>query len=121
MKQAKTFVESMRDTQLQQQSRLNDSYNEIVEHFKIKARNEAAFHGEQINTMLDSLSSKIEEFSDAENKRKKTLDLLQYTLHQEQKRFNQSFDLYPGKLSSNKTIHDVIAMQQKGMNHLIIL
>lgn len=61
MIQTKTFIESMRDTQLQQQSRLNDSYNEIVEHFKIQARNETEFHGEQINTMLDSLSSKIEE------------------------------------------------------------
>ncbi|VDH96224.1 Hypothetical predicted protein [Mytilus galloprovincialis] len=121
MKQAKTFVESMRDTQLQQQSRLNDSYNEIVEHFKIQARNETEFHGEQINTMLDSLSSKIEEFSDAENKRKKTLDFLQYTLHQEQKRFNQSFDLTLEnfRLSSNKTIHDLIAMQQKGYEALL--
>lgn len=36
IKRTEIFVESMRDTYLQEHSRLNDSYHEIVKRFKIQ-------------------------------------------------------------------------------------
>ncbi|VDI38447.1 Hypothetical predicted protein [Mytilus galloprovincialis] len=68
-----------------------------------------------MNTMLESMSSKIEEFSVADKKRHDTMELMQYTLLQEQKQLNQSFDLLlkNTKLGSNKTINELFAKQQK--------
>lgn len=39
-KQTKAFIESVRDSQVQDQIRLNESYHEIVQHFKIQSNNE---------------------------------------------------------------------------------
>ncbi|XP_052087254.1 multimerin-2-like [Mytilus californianus] len=121
IKQTEIFVKSMRDIQLQEQLRHNDSYHEIVERFKIQSKNETEYHGEQINTMLESLSSKIEELIVAEKNRNNAMELMQNTLHQEQKRFNQSFDLtlQNFRLSSNGTVHQLIEKQQKDYEALV--
>ncbi|CAG2233647.1 C1QL [Mytilus edulis] len=115
IKRTEIFVETMLETQLQEQSRLNDSFQEIIDLFKFQTKNETKFHEEQINTLLKSLSSKTEEISDAEKNRETALELMQNTLHQDQNRFNKSFDLILEKfrLSSNKSINELIAKQQK--------
>ncbi|CAC5365378.1 unnamed protein product [Mytilus coruscus] len=115
IKHTEIFVESVRGSQLQEQSRINHSYHEIVERFKVRSKNETEFHGEQINTLLESLSSKLEEFSVAEKNRVNALESLQNTLKQEQNQFNQSFELILEnfKLSSNKTIEELTSRQQK--------
>ncbi|CAC5365372.1 unnamed protein product [Mytilus coruscus] len=115
IKQTEIFVELMRDIQLQEQSRHNDSYHEIVERFKGQSKNETEFYGVQMNSLLESLSSKIEELSVDDKNRKNALESLQNTLRQEQNRFNQSFDviLENFRLSSNRTIEELTARQQK--------
>ncbi|OPL32814.1 hypothetical protein AM593_07233, partial [Mytilus galloprovincialis] len=121
IKQTEIFVETVRENQLHELSRLNDSYHEIVERFNGQSKNETEFHGKQINTMLKSLSSKIEEFSVAEKKREKDLESITYILHQEQKRFNKSYDLILQnfRLSSNKSINELITKQQKDYEALM--
>ncbi|CAC5392637.1 unnamed protein product [Mytilus coruscus] len=113
--QTEIFVQSVRDIQLQEQSRINDSYHESVEHFKDRSKNESEIYEKKINAMLESMSSKIEEVVVAEKKRLDALELMQYTLHQEQIRFNQSIDhiLETNKLLSDKTINEPFAKQQK--------
>ncbi|VDI66559.1 Hypothetical predicted protein [Mytilus galloprovincialis] len=110
-----TFVESVRDIQLQEQSRINDLYQESVEHFKILSQNESEMYGQHINSMLESMSSKIEEVGAAEKRIGKSMELMQHTFQQDQGRFNQSFDLFleNTKLQSNKTINKLFAKQQK--------
>ncbi|CAG2218973.1 SLK [Mytilus edulis] len=93
IKRTEIFVETVRENQLQEQSRLNESFQEIVDHFNIQSKNVTEIHDKQMDIMLKSLSSKIEEFSVAEKKRENTLGSMQNTLHQEQKRFNQLFDI----------------------------
>ncbi|CAG2216249.1 unnamed protein product [Mytilus edulis] len=56
------FVKSVRYIQLQEQSRLNKSLQEIVENIEIRSKNETELIGEHMNSMLESMSSKIEEF-----------------------------------------------------------
>ncbi|CAC5406064.1 C1QL [Mytilus coruscus] len=121
IKQTEIFAESVRENQLQEQSRINHSYYEIVERFKIQTQNETEFHGEKIHTLFNSLSLKIEEFSVAEKNRENALELMQNTLHKEQNRFNKSFDLilYNFRLSSNKSIYELIAKQQKDYEALM--
>ncbi|CAC5365376.1 unnamed protein product [Mytilus coruscus] len=115
IKQTEIFVESVRDIQLQEQSRLNDSYHEIVERFKVYSKNETEFTREQMNTLLISLSLKTKELRVAEKNRENVLELMQNTLQQEQKQFNQSFELILQnfRLSSNRTIKEMIERQQK--------
>lgn len=62
------------------------------------------------------MSLRMQEFSVAEKNRQKALELMQYTLYQEQQRFNNSFDLILEnfRLASNDTFNELIAMQQKG-------
>lgn len=116
IKQTETFVESVRNYHLLEKSRLNDSYYEIVENFKIQSKNETEFHGEQMKTLVESLSSKLEEFSIAKKNRENDLESMLNTLHQEQNQFNQSFEfiLENFRLSSNRTIEELIERQQQG-------
>lgn len=69
-----------------------------------------------MKTSLDSMSLRMQEFSVAEKNRQKALELMQYTLYQEQQRFNNSFDLILEnfRLASNDTFNELIATQQKG-------
>ncbi|CAC5399836.1 C1QL [Mytilus coruscus] len=84
--------------------------------FKVQSKNETEFYREQMNTLLESLSSKTEELSVTEKKRENALETMQNTLHQDQRRFNQSFDflLENFRLSPNRTIEELTAWQQKG-------
>ncbi|XP_071135034.1 uncharacterized protein [Mytilus edulis] len=117
IKQTETFVKSIRESYLRELSRLNDSFLETVGTLKIQSNNETNIYGEEMHTMLESLSSKTTEFIVAEENRKSAHELMQYTIHQEQKRFNQSFDrfLENTKHTSNKTIHEMFGKQQKGL------
>ncbi|VDI38270.1 Hypothetical predicted protein [Mytilus galloprovincialis] len=121
IKRTEIFLETMLETQLQEQSRLNDSFQKIIDRFKFQTKNETKFHEEQINTLLKSLSSKTEEISDAEKNRETALELMQNTLYQDQNQFNKSFDLIQEKfrLSSNKSINELIAKQQKDYEALM--
>ncbi|CAG2192690.1 C1QL [Mytilus edulis] len=119
-KQTETFVQSVKDTQIQDQTRFNKSYQEIVEHFNTKATNETDIYGHQINTLLESFSSKIEVFTEAEKKRESVTELMQINLDREQKRFNSSYDQIVEyfKESSKKTLLELIVNQQKGRIYL---
>ncbi|CAC5380263.1 unnamed protein product [Mytilus coruscus] len=116
VRQTNEFVESIGIIHAQEQLRFNDSYQEIVERFKIQSKNATNFYGEQMKISLESLSLRIQEFGVAEKNRQKALELMQYTLYQEQQRFNDSFDLILEnfRLASNETINELIATQQKG-------
>ncbi|CAG2231889.1 unnamed protein product [Mytilus edulis] len=113
--QTKIFVKSVRDIQLQEQSRIYDLYHESVEHFKIRSQNESEMYGQQINSILVSMSSKIEEVGVAEKRRGNAMEIMQYTFQQDQRRFNQSFDIFleNTKFQSNKTIIELLSKQQK--------
>ncbi|VDI66556.1 Hypothetical predicted protein [Mytilus galloprovincialis] len=113
--ETKIFVKSVRDIQLLEQSRINDLYRENVEYFKDRSKNESEIYGHQINAMLGSLSSKIEEVGVAEKKRHNALESMQYTLQQDKERFNKSFDLFleNTKLRSDKTVNELFAKQKK--------
>ncbi|VDI52053.1 Hypothetical predicted protein [Mytilus galloprovincialis] len=121
IKQTEVFVESVRENQLQEQSRLNDSFHGIVENLSIQSKNESEYHGQQMTTMLESLSSKMEELNIDEKKRDNALEIMQNTLHRERNRFNQSFEiiLENFRLSSNRTIEELIERQQKGYDALM--
>ncbi|CAG2233646.1 C1QL [Mytilus edulis] len=121
IKRTDIFVETVQENQLQEQSRLNESYQEIVDRFKFQTKNEIKFHGDQMKTMLKSMSSKIEEFSVAEKNRENALERMYNTLHEEQYRVNKSFDLILDnfRLSSNKSMYELIAKQEKAFDELM--
>ncbi|CAC5383419.1 C1QL [Mytilus coruscus] len=111
-KKTETFVESMRDAYLQDQTRFNDSFLETVDHFKLQSANETGFYERQMNSLLDSFSSKVIEFSEAERKRESTMKL---SLHQEQNRFNESFEKIVGnfQVRFNNSLQEIALKQQK--------
>lgn len=53
--QNEIFVESLRDTDLQKQSRQNDSYQEIVEQFIVRSMTETELYRKQMKVMLELL------------------------------------------------------------------
>ncbi|CAG2205790.1 unnamed protein product [Mytilus edulis] len=118
-KQTETFVQSIQDAQLQEQTQFNKSYQDIVQQFKTQASNETVFYGDQMNTLLESLSSKIKLFTEAEEKRESVKELMHSTLHKEQKRLNSSYnkivDLF--KVNSNKALQELILKQEQGGNN----
>ncbi|XP_076079019.1 uncharacterized protein LOC143049166 [Mytilus galloprovincialis] len=120
-KQTETFVQSVKDTQIQDQTRFNKSYQEIVEHFNTKATNETDIYGHQINTLLESFSSKIEVFTEAEKKRESVTELMQLNLDKEQKRFHSSYDqiVENFKESSKKTLLELIVNHQKEFTEMM--
>ncbi|VDI52049.1 Hypothetical predicted protein [Mytilus galloprovincialis] len=71
--------------------------------------------------MLQSLSSKMEELNVDEKKRDNALEIMQNTLHRERNRFNQSLEiiLENFRLSSNRSIEELIERQQKGYDALV--
>ncbi|VDI54160.1 Hypothetical predicted protein [Mytilus galloprovincialis] len=109
--QTETFVQSIQDAQIRDQTRFNKSYQETVEHFKTQATNETDIYGDQMNALLESFSSKIEGFTEAENKRESVKKSMQLSFDKEQKRFNLSFDqiVENFKESSNKKLQEIIA------------
>ena len=119
-KQTETFVQSVQDAQIQDQTRFNKSYQEIVENLKTQVDNETENYGDQMNALLESLYSTIGVFTEAEKKRESVLELMQLTIHQDLKRFNVS---YAGmeetfKVNFNKTLQELIVNQQKGRIYL---
>lgn len=68
IKHADLFVETMRENQLQEQSRFNESFVKTVKHFNIQSKNETDFYGKQMNIALQSLVEKIHEISETEKK-----------------------------------------------------
>ncbi|CAC5402657.1 C1QL [Mytilus coruscus] len=111
-KQTETFVDSMRKAYLQDQMRFNDSFLETVDHFKLQSENETEFYERRMNSLLDSFSSKVIEFSEAERKRESTMKL---SLHQEQNRFNKSYDKIVGnfQVRFNNSLKEIALKQQK--------
>ncbi|XP_052087820.1 uncharacterized protein LOC127724847 [Mytilus californianus] len=65
-----------------------------------------------MNSLLDSFSSKVIEFSEAERKRDSTMKLF---LHQEQNRFNESFEKIVGnfQVRFNNSLQEIALKQQK--------
>ncbi|VDI38449.1 Hypothetical predicted protein, partial [Mytilus galloprovincialis] len=50
IKQTETFIESIRESNLREISRLNDSFLETVGTFKIQSNNETNIYGEEMHT-----------------------------------------------------------------------
>ncbi|VDI49176.1 Hypothetical predicted protein, partial [Mytilus galloprovincialis] len=114
-------IMDIKDTQIQEQTRFNKSYQEIVEHFKIKATNETDIYGDQINTLLEYFSSKVEVFTEPENKRESVSELMQFNIDREQKRFNSSYDqiVENFKESSKTTLLELIVNHQKEFTEMM--
>ncbi|CAG2212278.1 unnamed protein product [Mytilus edulis] len=111
-KQTETFVYSMLDAHLKDQTRFNDSFLGAVDRFKLQSENETKFYERQMNSLLDSFSSKVQKLSEAERKRDSTMKL---TLRQEQNRFNKSFDKISEnfQVRFNKSLQEIALKQQK--------
>ncbi|CAG2223530.1 C1QL [Mytilus edulis] len=120
-KETETFVQLVQDSQIRDQMQFNNSYQEAIKQFKAKVNNETSSYGDKMNTLLESLSSKIQMFSEAEKKRERVIELMQFTLHQEQKRFNTSFEevVEMIKVNSNKTLHELISKHQTDFYELV--
>ncbi|VDI65294.1 Hypothetical predicted protein [Mytilus galloprovincialis] len=120
-KQTETFVQSIQDAQLQEQTQFNKSYQDIVQQFKTQAGNETVFYGDQMNTLLESLSPKIKLFTEAEEKRESVKELMHSSLQKEQKRLNSSYnqivDLF--KVNSNKALQELILKQEQGYAEMV--
>ncbi|VDI63221.1 Hypothetical predicted protein [Mytilus galloprovincialis] len=106
------MVESMRNAHLQDQKRFNDSFVEAIDRFKSQSENETELNERQMSSLLDSFSSKVQEFSEGERKRESTMQL---SLHQEQNRFNKSFDkiVENFQVRFNKSLQEIALNQQK--------
>ncbi|XP_076079201.1 uncharacterized protein LOC143049468 [Mytilus galloprovincialis] len=111
-KQTETFVYSMLDAHLKDQTRFNDSFLGAIDRFKLQSENETKFYERQMNSLLDSFSSKVQKLSEAERKRDSTMKL---TLRQEQNRFNKSFDKISEnfQVRFNKSLQEIALKQQK--------
>lgn len=59
-KQSETFFKSMQVAQVQEEIRLNKSYNEIIDGFKSQIKNETEFYEDQMNNLFETGSSKIQ-------------------------------------------------------------
>lgn len=71
-----------------------------------------------MNTLMKDLSSKIQEFSAAEQSRDNGLKIMQFSLQQDQKRFNFSYIINQivgqFKDNANKTLKELVLELQKG-------
>ncbi|XP_063401935.1 heavy metal-binding protein HIP-like [Mytilus trossulus] len=106
-KKTETFVES----HLQDQTRFNECFFETIDHFKLQSENKTEMYDTKMNTLLDSFSSTIQELSEAERKIENTM---QASLHQEQNRFDASFDKLV-ELSNrfNTSLQEIALKEQK--------
>ncbi|VDI58435.1 Hypothetical predicted protein [Mytilus galloprovincialis] len=111
-KQTERCIESMRNAHLQDQTRFNESFLETIDRFKMQSEKETEFNKRQVNPLLDSFSSKIQELSEAERKRDSTTKL---SLRQEQNRFNKSFDKIAEdfQVRFNKSLQEIDLKQKK--------
>ncbi|XP_052087206.1 uncharacterized protein LOC127724314 [Mytilus californianus] len=113
-KATETLTETMLDKQLQFQTRINDSYQEIVDNFKMQSNNETKLYGEKMNTLLDSLSLNSQEINETEKERERKIESMQRDLHEEQKRVKISYDVIVEnfKIHSNKTLQELILQHE---------
>ncbi|XP_071136742.1 uncharacterized protein [Mytilus edulis] len=120
-KQTETFVQSVQDAQIRDQTRFNKSYQEIVEHFQTQVDNETEIYGDHMNALLGSLSSKMEVFTEAEKKRESVTEFMKRSFDREQEKFNSSYDqiVENFKVTSGKTLQELIVNQQKGYEEMV--
>lgn len=87
-----------------------------MEHFKTQTDNETSFYGDKMNSLMKDLSSEIQEFSAAEQSRDNGLKAMQFSLQQDQKRFNFSYNQIAGQFkdNANKTMNELVLELQKG-------
>ncbi|CAC5397241.1 Fibrinogen-like protein A,Ryncolin-2,Tenascin-X,Angiopoietin-related protein 6,Angiopoietin-related protein 2,Ryncolin-1,Ryncolin-3,Fibrinogen C domain-containing protein 1 [Mytilus coruscus] len=99
----------LQSTMLQEQERFNKSFQETVENIKTQSES-------NVNSILDSILSKIDEFSESHSKRENAMELLQSNFLQEQERFNLSFHLMMDTIKEdlNKTTRNFISEQTDG-------
>ncbi|CAG2240727.1 C1QL [Mytilus edulis] len=115
-KETETLTDTMLDKQLQIETRINDSYQEIINNFKTQSNNETTLYEEKMDSLFDSLSLKSQTLSEAEKERERKIVSMQRDSHEEHKRFNTSSDAIVKnfKVQSNKTLQELILQQQKG-------
>ncbi|VDI64755.1 Hypothetical predicted protein [Mytilus galloprovincialis] len=120
-KETETLTETMLDKQLQIETRINDSYQEIINNFKTQSNNETTLYGEKMDSLFDSLSLKSQTLSEAEKERERKIVSMQRDSHEEHKRFNSSSDVIVKnfKVQSNKTLQELILQQQKDFNKML--
>ncbi|CAC5397236.1 Fibrinogen-like protein A,Ryncolin-2,Tenascin-X,Angiopoietin-related protein 6,Ficolin-2,Ryncolin-1,Ryncolin-3,Ficolin-1,Fibroleukin [Mytilus coruscus] len=99
-------LELLHSTLLQEQEQFNDSFQATVENIKTQSES-------TVKRFLDSISFKMNEYSESHRKRENALELLQSNLLQEQERFNQSFHLMMNNIKEdlNETIRNFISEQ----------
>ncbi|XP_063404369.1 uncharacterized protein LOC134687840 [Mytilus trossulus] len=119
--QTETFIQTLQSDKLQDQLKFNRSFQEIVQNFQTRADNETDAYRNQLNTLLESLSSKIQLFTEAEKKRESVKELMQSTLHQEQKRLNSSYNqiVENFKIYTNKTLQELMLKQKQGYAEVV--
>ncbi|VDI54161.1 Hypothetical predicted protein [Mytilus galloprovincialis] len=88
-KETETLTETMLDKQLQIETRINDSYQEIINNFKTQSNNETTLYGEKMDSLFDSLSLKSQTLSEAEKERERKIVSMQRDSHEEHKRFQR--------------------------------
>ncbi|VDI22108.1 Hypothetical predicted protein [Mytilus galloprovincialis] len=111
-KQTETFVESIRNAHIQDQMQFNDSFLEAVYHFRTQSENETWIYGRQMNSLFDSLSSKMRDLGVAESKRE---SIMKSSLLRQQSRFNESFDkIYEHfQVRFNNSLQEIEIKQKK--------
>ncbi|CAC5397242.1 unnamed protein product [Mytilus coruscus] len=80
---SESALELLQSSQMQDQEQFNVSFHKIVENMYIQS-------GNKVKSVIDSVSSKMEEFSESHKKGENALQLLQSSLMQDQERFNES-------------------------------
>ncbi|XP_052087204.1 uncharacterized protein LOC127724313 [Mytilus californianus] len=120
-KETETLTETMLDKQLQIQTRINESNQEIVDDFKTQSNNKTKLYGEKMDSLLESLSLKSQEFSKAEKERERKMESMKLDSHEEQKRFNKSYDVIVEnfKVQSNQTLRELILLQEEDFKEMI--
>ncbi|XP_063402011.1 uncharacterized protein LOC134686271 [Mytilus trossulus] len=111
-KKTETFIESMREAHLEDQTRFDKSFLETIDHFKLESENKTEMYERKMNTLLDSFSFKIQELSKDERKRESAMQVYH---HHEQNRFNASFDkiVENFQIRFNKSLQEIALNQQK--------
>ncbi|XP_063404335.1 uncharacterized protein LOC134687809 [Mytilus trossulus] len=120
-KETETLTETMLNKQLKIETRINDSYLEIINNFKTQSNNETKLYGEKMDSFFDSLSLKSQTLSEAEKERERKMVSMQRDSHEEHKRFNTSSDAIVKNfmVQSNKTLQELILQQQKDFNKML--
>ncbi|XP_071145026.1 fibrinogen gamma-B chain-like [Mytilus edulis] len=103
-KRSENALEVLHSTLLQEQQRLNDSLQATVENIQTETES-------KVKNILESISFKMNQFSESHSKREDALELLQSNFLQQQERSNHSFHLMTNDIKEelNKTIKSFIS------------